>query len=409
MKLLTFLGTTNYTPVTYVDGEFRWLTQFFQEFAARRYKPDEIIIFLTKEARENANWAKLRPILDGLARDVRPVDIPSGKSEDELWELFDIIVSQFADEEEAILDVTNALRSLPILNMFLAAFVRIVKSVTISHILYGAFDAKDEAGEVPVFDLKPFLTLLDWTAASKTFLDTGDARQLGRLAEDRHGWLWRNIPDKESLPRKLSSLGRQLVSISDSFETIRPDEFIRSVASMHGLVDEVELEAGRWLKPLGQLLHRIQGDFFPFRNPKWTLAAERDLVKWYHERGHIAQAVALMREWLVSWVMRAAGRPVESLCDMSLREKAGNFLGGIVNKRKQPIKGAPSAADHEFDAPLIAERLKELADLFNRVSKMRNDVMHCGKREQPESPKVILEHCKNCLDRILELPIPQED
>ena len=67
---------------------------------------------------------------------------------------------------------------------FLAlAYVRNVRSgVEIERVIYGAFDAVERNNpRKPVFDLTPFVSLLNWLGAVTMFQQTGDARPIAEL------------------------------------------------------------------------------------------------------------------------------------------------------------------------------------------------------------------------------------
>ena len=67
---------------------------------------------------------------------------------------------------------------------FLAlAHVRKVKNdVKIERVIYGAYEAVErENPKKPVFDLTPFVSLLDWLGAVTMFLQTGEARPIADL------------------------------------------------------------------------------------------------------------------------------------------------------------------------------------------------------------------------------------
>src|SRR5436853_4789648 len=86
-KAISFLGYTRpdqpYRTATYCYGEQECTTPFMAEATARFFLPDVLLVLVTREARDQ-NFDDLAARLRG-ALPVEPVDIPSGKSEDELW------------------------------------------------------------------------------------------------------------------------------------------------------------------------------------------------------------------------------------------------------------------------------------------------------------------------------------
>src|SRR5262245_20632441 len=162
-KVISFLGASQMTETTYcLDGR-ECRTCFMAEAAARLFAPDRLLVVVTQEARAK-NLADLERRLAGFLAP-QPVDIPSGKSEEELWAIFNAIAAVIDDRDTIIFDVTNAFRSLPILSFLVASYIRVARGARVERMIYGAFDAAVD-GRTPVFDLTPFVRLLDWTSAT---------------------------------------------------------------------------------------------------------------------------------------------------------------------------------------------------------------------------------------------------
>src|SRR5947209_9544506 len=84
VKLLTFLGITNLTRVTYTWEGREYETELCSEAIAEWLRPDEVVVLLTAEADGHANWRNLQARLVGKVP-VRPVHVPAGRDEGELW------------------------------------------------------------------------------------------------------------------------------------------------------------------------------------------------------------------------------------------------------------------------------------------------------------------------------------
>ena len=121
------------------------------------------------------------------------------------------------ENDEIILDITHAFRSIPLLIFIVAAYLRQVKNVKLKHIIYGAFEARDtETDQTPIFDLTPFVELLDWMNAVNIFQNSGDARPIARLNVQR------DIADA-------------LTNLSNSLLTNRPLEAQTAAFDFNGL------------------------------------------------------------------------------------------------------------------------------------------------------------------------------
>ena len=192
LKVITFLGLgpkNGYQPTTYIkhDKSDSHTTHLFPEAVAKLYEPDLNIIMVTEQVLEDPR-GYLAYLREELNPKLREVKIPEGKSESELWEIFDICAKQIDPEDEIILDITHGFRSSPLLIFIVAAYLRQVKKVELKHILYGAFEARDPvANETPIFDLTPFVELLEWMNAVNVFQNYGDARPIANAAAAHFG------------------------------------------------------------------------------------------------------------------------------------------------------------------------------------------------------------------------------
>jgi CRISPR-associated DxTHG motif protein len=110
------------------------------------------------------------------------VDIPDGKSEEELWEIFEAISKAVQEGDEIVFDITHGFRSLPMIALLTIAYLKQVKGVKVQHVVYGVYERDNPMA--PILDLTPFADLLDWLAAAKMFTATGDSSELGRLIQD---------------------------------------------------------------------------------------------------------------------------------------------------------------------------------------------------------------------------------
>jgi CRISPR-associated DxTHG motif protein len=64
---------------------------------------------------------------DKLGHRVEWVDIPEGRSEQELWEIFDRVASAVDEGDTILLDITHAFRSIPMIVFAVAAYLRRTK------------------------------------------------------------------------------------------------------------------------------------------------------------------------------------------------------------------------------------------------------------------------------------------
>ncbi|GBC92896.1 hypothetical protein HRbin15_01373 [bacterium HR15] len=347
MKLITLLGTGKYEETVYRWAEREKSTRFIQEALVEWLQPKTTCVLLTQGAR-NKNWGACRPLLEGKTN-IQEVDIPDGKSEQELRQIFSAIDRVVEEGDTLAFDITHSFRSLPMITLLVIAYLKQVKSVQIAHLLYGAFEAKNEKGQTPVFELTPFVELLDWLTAAKMFIATGDSRELAGLLEKEQNTAWRL--QQPNAPRRLKSLANALKKVSSNLLLSRVPLLAESVKSLRPAIEDAQAEIGEHATPLIPLLKQIEQAYRPFEHD--DLQTQLELIGWYLERGHVVQAMTLAREWLISYQVQLDGQDANNL---DRREDAARTLNEAHHNRADDL----------------------LTKVWGRVIELRNDIAHCG-------------------------------
>jgi CRISPR-associated DxTHG motif protein len=357
MKAFTFLGLRKYENTTYIkhDGSDNCESDLFPFAVAKLYIPDKIIAFITPKVKE-VKKEDLTKLSDELGDKFTTVDIPDGNSTDELWDIFTKCVDADVVEEndEILLDITHAFRSIPLLIFIVAAYLRQVKNVKLKHIIYGAFEARNQdTNQTPIFDLTPFVELLDWMNAVNVFQNSGDARLIAGL----------DVPPK---------IANALTGLSDALLTNRTFEAQKAAFTFNGLTfDSPQAPPFRMLvEQLKQSYQRMAVNE-PSDNQKNSLKAQYQQIKWYVENQHYLHAITLMREWLISWkCLDGQGYWLSH----TNREAAENALNTRAKQESNPLAAglAPLATD------------QTAIKLWNQCKDIRNDLTHCGMRNNPK-------------------------
>jgi len=306
------------------------------------------------------------------------IDIPEGRSGQELWEIFERVVSTVNERETILLDITHAFRSIPMIVFAVAAYLRRTKGVTIERIVYGAFEARDENNRAPIFDLTPLLDLLDWLSGAEFFLRRSEATLLAERLRTVHRQAWRN-QSGEDLPTKLQPVANKLHSFSQALHLARPREVMNHANGLLQMLGKVISEAEQWAKPFAVILEQIRSEAEKFahdapdRLNKESLQKQLALIEHFVEKGLWVQAILLAREWLVSWValQRGDGDWLDSHYRMQEIEEA-------LNKASRGLRRESIEVPEWFDE---LPKSGEVADLWNSLTQLRNDLAHCGMRK----------------------------
>ncbi len=384
---ISFLGTGNYQETEYVYRGRTCRTRLFP--AALLHLCPEISslrVLVTEQARRT--WAdELAAAIEQLRQpeqDWSLVPIPEGKSEDELWALFDTLVTQVKEGDAVVLDITHGLRSLPLIAAVATAYLRVAKGVRLRSLLYGAYEARDTEGRAPVFDLTPLVSLLDWTAAADLFRRTGNAEPLAGLLEETQNTLHRARRGAAGLPTRLKSAAGALRGLSRALRLLRVREAMERAAELQRDLTEqaVVEEVGRWASPFAALLDQARRVVEPLvqpadpADPRRELAVQRELIRWYLRNGWDVEAVLLAREWLISVQALRAGRHL--LADRAAVEDA------IEAAARMRRREGTAEADRTAPMPLEPAAVDpEIAEVWNWLHDLRNDLAHCGMRPGP--------------------------
>lgn len=401
MKVLSFLGTGNYSPTLYAWDDRVCTTSFFPVAACAFFEPEELLLATTTGARAKW-WTEVRTELAQRYPHVTltEVSISDGSNEEEIWRIFDALVDRFSPGDKLIIDITHGFRSLPVLAIIAAVYLRVAKNVTVQALVYGAYEARGSDGRTPVFDLTPFLTLLEWSAGADLFRHSGNAEPLAALLSATQDRLYRASERTPDLPRLLKNTGRALAGLSEATRLVRVHEVMERAGAIRGSLQAVEVEARRWAPPFAVLLEQLRQEYAPFvpedDGTEADLAVQLELIRWYAGRGWGAEAVLLAREWVVSLEAWRSGLDVLGKRE---RETVESRLYQEVEAKRQdsrPAAATPAGADPR--TPLAGS-----VSVWSWVVELRNDIAHVGMRHGTRRAGAIGQEVAGLFDRLLPL------
>jgi CRISPR-associated DxTHG motif protein len=377
MKAISFLGPTDYKTVTYTYRDQEFTTRLFPE-ALFHFFPDlqQLYVFATPTVQSHPNLAQLRERVPPDRLTVVP--IPEGHTEEELWDIFSALTEVVAEKEEVVFDITHSFRSIPFLTFLAAAYLRAARRARIRAVVYGAYEArpKDDPGPRPVFDLTPFVSLLDWLAATNQFIHTGDAQYLARLLR------------QEGAARRSGALkhaGETLEPFSLAVMLCRPLEVMRDAGRMENMLKRAANDMAQWARPFTVMADRIQAEYGKYNLPDpigdvaASLRHQLSIIRWYAEHGQIIQAVTLAREWVVTAVgMQLQGSFILATDE---RERIERGLSGLC--RVAQGRSSPDDLNEVGRALQSWPEAQAIRDLWNQLSTVRNDLDHAGMKPGP--------------------------
>lgn len=410
MILLSFLGTGAYERAAYTWMDPSGQAQTFKSrYAAvaiyHLLEPERLILLATSEARE-AHLANLRQEL-GEGANLEVVDIPHGKTEEELWTIFSSIADHVPPGGEVVLDVTHGFRSLPVVAILVAGYLRAAHDVHVLHVLYGSWDARepaptpDEPPRTPVLELTPMFALSEWAVAADRFVRSGDSRDLGTLLCTASPT---GTEGRDPHKRERALLAKALRETSLALALTQPLRAMRSAHTLGLRLRQMEGCYEPQAAPFVEILEQVWETYTPLalsepRSPQErfrSLAIQRDLVRWYLDRELYVQAAALAREWVVSWLILQRGG--SDFTERGARERAECELGQVVDahKRGQARVTLPEAPEG-FD----------LGTFWNQLAEVRNAMAHGGISPNDPKPETLIERLRSLVEEMETLPLPE--
>ncbi len=383
MKLLSFLGTGGLQETTYVFRDRQKKTRFIQEALAEFFAVESVILFSTEEA-----YAKNFREVDMRLAGCKPVTIPAGKNEQELWDIFSIVAGEVDPGDTIVFDITHGFRSLPFIAFLSSAYIRDIRKARIEAVVYGAYEARMNE-ETPVFDLTSFTRILDWMGAVRSFMVHGDAGDIQKIVKEQADRAYR-AAEEGNRPVKMKDFSTQIESFCLATRMAQPIEALAAAERIIGRIPGAKEEIGRFAPPFTCILDQIEAiSRFSAPEPgqkkgidRSHLRAQRELISYQIEKGLYMQAVALAREWMVSLLIFAAGDAPSWLDDTCRAAAERAMTGGNMKKRGELYK--PSAYSEWFESREYWEKVVQAWDMITQV---RNDIAHCGMKHRRQKAK----------------------
>jgi len=405
---ISFLGTGFYYETTYGDisNGVNFAPTRFAQKATLEYlkanewsKDDQVIIMLTERAR-TSNWdvpdnKRIRPkteqeeeyiglhtVIDemNLPCTVTELNVPDGKTENEMWEIFELIFDQLQNKDELYLDVTHAFRYLPMFLLVLCNYAKFLKEVEVAHISYGNVEGKVD-GVAPIMDLLPLSLLQDWTFAAANYLENGYAGRLKDLTK-------RNMIPILSDSKRRTLNDENLVNFVNYTEYLSLERItcrgkgvmsgmrLASVKDVANIIEENSVA----IPPLKPIIRKLADTL---ENADTSdLQKFIDAANWCCRMNLYQQSVTFLQEGIITFFCQRHGLDILSDKERKLinygadvQERGTKEETWIENLKFDDIEYAIGKmrellADEVFDKPFAA--------FYNKIVKLRNDYNHCG-------------------------------
>lgn len=424
--LLTSLGTRAFKTAYEWQGEQinASLTPLaLVQFLKAGERPNRVVTLVTEDAEQTTGpifQAEIHKIL-GFTPEM--VEIPIGRTEDEIRQILAFVASEIPEGAQLTLDVTQGLRHFPFIFYALVLYLKSLRAVKVRGVYYGMVDAFPEAPK-PIIDLQPLLELPEWFHAVRLFRDHGTTSPIAQLLQplatrlrqetdelfasgDRETGLERSKSAKQmkaavdaleeyafayesALPLELEAASQ---TISDAIETLRTVDIPGIpplTAELAAAITEVAAQTAFVEPPpkKGTWKTNICLD-------KNELVRQARMIDLYLARRQLSLAVGLMREWVVSWTILQAGNPTGRWLGVQSRQPYEQRLGAL---------GAFAQNQVFKDKDVIAPEQTAFGTFWNQLNTLRNALHHHGMREEAVAqPLALLEKVKAFWNKLKEV------
>lgn len=462
---LSFLGTSDYIPANYYLNDMwkrnvRFVQEATIEFTCKHWNADDRIVFLLTDEAYEKNWLdnghidyktnqpKERKGLSTCLKELSVplpsanitfVSIPIGNSVEQLYEIFEAIIKIINPGDSIYFDITHAFRSLPLLAIIILQYVKIVKDAELKGLYYGAFEVLGSAFEaqkidlenrnVPIFDLTPFYSLIDWTIAVNNFKEFGRAESLLKTTE-RELLPMIKMGDKEQ--KKIYGQMRGLISrIKGCLLDIRTcrGKVIKDLDGSDILRTITEFE-GFYLPAMIPLMEIVKESLHPFDQPNPQKKEVRNgwaAIDWCIKHNLVQQGFTLLREFMICYVFESFKLSIKAYFESDnapdpqlqtlleiLDKQETNIREAIIKNScyakindeyqfnpKQLAKGDPYLEwiAQQIDTQFISN---DFAKLFTSFTQSRNDINHAGFKSHFQNSQKLSNQLQNSFNRWTE-------
>lgn len=430
---MSFLGNNYYTPMYYefnieekrkrTETKLNYVQEAYFSLFGEEWNEDDRIIFLLTESAERRNWGdhffeRVQKNNIGLKNKLKDYQLKSkietkrinvGATEEEIWKNFEIIYDLIHEGDEVVFDITHGFRSLSMSLLTILNYSKVLKSIKLKAIYYGAYEAMYETEGTkemvePVFDLSSFETLLDWSIAADSFIKYGQVKDFEKLTEKK--LKDRYISGKKGgKTKKLSALKNLLNKTIIPIQTSQCMSilFKSDYSQLRRLIKD---NKETFLPTIIPLLDLIEEKFDNFTNNSFDNGFAA--VDWCLQHGLIQQGYTILMEVIKSYILCSVDEvELENINEYKpiLYDKdEGLYVTNAIRiwQREEKITEEEKGYESDHEKQRTNEMIdflnenfkKEFGGDFQRLSECRNNINHCGFKDEC-SNKVFENELKN--------------
>lgn len=409
LKIISFLGTSDYSTTKYQIEENFFESKFVQHALTEHFAPDRCYIALTPTSKKDStnphtgklktsNWTLLQ---QSSKYGYSELNINEDQTPESHFEILEAITSVIHPEDDLILDITHSFRSIPMVALTAAFFLKASQKVNTLRIFYGAFEPGKDT--TPIHELTGLLDIMQWVNAAQVFQRFGDGSEFAALLKEQHNKAWGNINVSISeKPRTLQNYATKLIEASGALGANQPKHIVTAAQSMQNLKEAASEEISTWAKPFAAVfddVHRELSDFADL-----DLLTQKRLIHWYASRGRLVETAQLAREWVVTYTALHLGimSDISEIFDKEKRLLSEKVLGECYSKDfTSPDTELSEISQQLFSSPHYPEIMAATGDFIGT----RNTLSHCGFNDTDQQVKSLNDKINDWVSAIDKLPV----
>lgn len=420
----SFYGECKYFKDDYISQNVRFIQEAtLKMLVNNEWNETSKAFFLTTKLARSANWnitnnERLNPITEiiepyeslqfrlekyNFGFETKAIDIPDGKNEEEMWEIFDIMYSLIEDGDELYFDLTHSFRYLPMLLLVFGNYVKFLKNAKVVHISYGNYEARDRITNIaPIVDLLPISILQDWTFAAANYLENGNVKKMVNLSREKITPILALSSGQDQDAANLRTFVKCLETVIEERRTCRGIDIYQS-KNFADLYNSYKKIGNCLLKPLQPILSRIEESFKNF-DVNQNIINGFAAARWCYDFGMYQQAATILQENIVSWFCLRHGIRIDNEYEREIINKAFIIRIENIEESKWKIEDKHKVKLYEVLNDEFFNK-KDLLDTFGNLTEVRNDFNHSGMRSKrkPLNPNSIIKNIGKCISNIEEI------
>jgi CRISPR-associated Csx2 family protein len=414
---ISFLGTNSYVETYYTVNDkkiteypVRFIQEALIDYQCKEWtENDKILIFYTKDSCDK-NWLDggqkdyiqgLQSILKSKESVVKLIVegklIPEGFSEDDIWEIFNIVYDELKEGDDVYFDVTHAFRSIPLFSVVLFNFAQFTKKINIVEINYGAFEKLGPAYLVknmpmeervaPVVSLMNVIRLQQLTQTANEFMNYGKLNTVSQILKTTQNTLETTTKAQRRIKDTLITLQKNITLFEQQISSCQLDALRQASTISIINSDLIKVLNSNVLNQAEKVVfEKIQTKISKFDSQPSNENIER-AIEWALEYNMLQQVYTLAREYIIYFIYENNLLRTNDFWDSSDVEKDKNireFISALLSISDEDIENANfknylSKYAKELTIIFSNSWVKDLRLSYKKIADNRNQINH-GKK-----------------------------